>query len=204
MQAKKTPQRWWIGRWGHTYRRKRPGTVEVMPVAEHEEAIAVLQAVYEAHVAGLTGDGNCAEAESVKAREITDEMRTRAIDALHAIRFCVGADSCEAESVVRIVLEAALGQKGDGQEDLGTGEQTQVSAPRVDPDPEADGPKTVLTVEVVHRRKIDLDVFLPRKEAWERREELAEPYLKDIGERLVAWYSVEEVRPALSQEEHDG
>lgn len=55
-------------------------------------------------------------------------------------------------------------------------------------------PTAKLTVEVVQRRTIEIDVFIPYEEAWRRREELAAPFLTDeAGEPLwtAAHYSIE-------------
>lgn len=55
-------------------------------------------------------------------------------------------------------------------------------------------PTAKLTVEVVQRRTIEIDVFIPYEEAWRRREELAAPFLNDeAGEPLgtAVHYSIE-------------
>lgn len=55
-------------------------------------------------------------------------------------------------------------------------------------------PQTKLKVKVVQRHTIEIGVYLPMREAWERREELAAPYLNDeAGEPLwtVVSYSAE-------------
>lgn len=89
--------------------------VEVMPVEEHEQAMATLQDELDRLAEVLDGSlerEKLLEAELAKAREITPAMLGAAVDALHAIRFCSGADTCEALTVAQIVLRAALGLEG--------------------------------------------------------------------------------------------
>ena len=130
------PRRWTIwrlrvggsfGRWlaeqqPHPSFQPMTETIEVMPVAEHEEAVAALRAECHAALGRAADDRNrdvdslldraeAAEAWLAKAREITPEMVRRALDRYNE---CASSGRPVGHSIqawMRAALEAALGQE---------------------------------------------------------------------------------------------